>query len=555
MAAGDVLLIDDDANVLVTMQAILEDEGHRVATAQTPAAARELLRAGSFDVVLSDLRLESAGADGADGLVLLDEIKRRRPNVATIVLTGYATMDVAIRALQRGVDDFLLKPCDVEQLKQSVARGVERHRLSRRDLSLLAEASTILSSSLDFEATLSSVARVALPRFADWCTVDLVDQSVSDLDQGSPARPATEATEATYRMVATAHVDPHKERLSVELRRRYPPDPSRRHGIWHVLGTREPVLVQDAGPIQEADARDAYHLELMREVGTRSVIRVALEARGQLLGVLSFGLGRPERVFDEGDLALAQELARRSAMAIDNARLYAAAQKAIAARDEFLAAAAHELKTPMTSLRGVAQLVRRQFQAQGTVDRERLERAFATIDSQTGKLARLVNQLLDVSRIEAGQLALERTETDLAGLVRDAVAAAQATSDRHRITLDAPPSLSAVVDPLRIEQVLANLFDNAIKYSPNGGAIEVRVSAPSPGAARVVVRDRGLGIPPERREHLFDRFYHVRHGGHIEGMGLGLFISRQIVERHGGRIEVESPPDGGTEVTVTLPVD
>ena len=222
-------------------------------------------------------------------------------------------------------------------------------------------------------------------------------------------------------------------------------------------------------------------------------------------------------------------------------------------RDEFLSVAAHELKTPMTSLRGFAQLLLRQTQKGEMPDPERLQQGLTAIDEQSGKLARLVGQLLDISRLEAGRLVLERKVTDVIALVEDVVAAARATTQRHHITVSGASGTLAFVDPLRLEQVITNLVDNAIKYSPEGGPVLVEV-AKKKANVWLVVKDGGIGVPQEHRARIFDRFYQAHAGHRLGGMGLGLYISRQIVDLHGGRLEARFPPEGGTEVIVSLPV-
>jgi signal transduction histidine kinase len=259
------------------------------------------------------------------------------------------------------------------------------------------------------------------------------------------------------------------------------------------------------------------------------------------------------------DLDLAQDLARRCAMAIDNARLYREARVAVSIRDEFLSVAAHELKTPMTSLRGYAQLLAREFEPGRAelASPERARRAAMTIQVQSDKLARLVGQLLDVSRIQSGKLAIERRTTDLTELVKDIVEAARTQLRDHTLVARLPDELLLFVDPLRVEQVLTNLIDNAIKYSPDGGQIDVVLSTCGAESIQVSIRDHGVGVPPEHRAHIFDRFYQAHAGGPLTsmaGMGLGLYISRQIVEQHGGTIEAEFPDEGGTNIVVTLPL-
>jgi excisionase family DNA binding protein len=230
------------------------------------------------------------------------------------------------------------------------------------------------------------------------------------------------------------------------------------------------------------------------------------------------------------------------------------AEAALRARDAFLAVAAHELRNPLAGLSLHAQLARRRFGRQGGLEPVQVEHVLAGIAEQAERLSTLVDRLLDVSRLEAGQLALESQPTDLALLVRKVIGSMQVLRDGHPITLEAPASLPAQVDPMRLEQVLVNLLDNAIKFSPEGSVIDVVLTEPRPGIAELSVRDRGRGIPPEARERIFERFSQVHRDDAAQGLGLGLSVSKQVVELHGGQIEVESPADGGTRVVVTLPM-
>ena len=243
-------------------------------------------------------------------------------------------------------------------------------------------------------------------------------------------------------------------------------------------------------------------------------------------------------------------------LAVENPRLYREAQAALQVRDEFLSVAAHELKTPVTAVRGYAQLLLRQGAQGDVVDVGRLRQALQVIDRQSDRLTRLVSHLLDVSRLEAGRVVLERKLTDVARLVEEVAGDAQARTTTHTFRVAVPGKVLAMVDPLRLEQVLTNLVDNAIKYSPQGGLVELELSTADANTIELAVRDHGVGIPPESQPHIFDRFYQVDPVlQHTSGMGLGLYISQHIVELHGGVIEVEAPPDGGTRVIVRLPVN
>ncbi len=230
------------------------------------------------------------------------------------------------------------------------------------------------------------------------------------------------------------------------------------------------------------------------------------------------------------------------------------AENALRLREDFLNVAAHELKTPLTSLRGQAELTMRRIEQGRLESPEQFHRALEVIDRQADRLSILVTQLLDISRIESGELQLDRRMTDLVPLTRTLLETQQARTDRHTLTLQAPPTLPANVDGLRLEEVLYNLIDNAIRYSPQGGPVEVELGTPQPGMVRIAVRGHGIGVPPEQRERLFTRFFQAsrRPAG---GLGLGLYISRRIVQLHGGHIWAEFPEDGGSRFIVTLPRD
>jgi signal transduction histidine kinase len=260
---------------------------------------------------------------------------------------------------------------------------------------------------------------------------------------------------------------------------------------------------------------------------------------------LALRQARQQRALEEA------ERARTELLRLEQAAR-AEAEAAVRVREEFLSIAAHELKTPITVLRSVAEVALRRMNAGGELGPERLLHLLDTVLRQAERLGRLVERLLDTTRIASG-LRLERTRTNLADLAEHAVALIQATTDRHVITLRAIP-VEAEVDALRVEQALVNLLDNAVKFSPGGGAIDVTLRAVEEAAAEIAVRDHGLGIPVEQRERVFERFSQAHAETHLSGMGLGLFLVRQIVELHGGSIRVEAPPDGGARMVVRLPV-
>jgi signal transduction histidine kinase len=246
--------------------------------------------------------------------------------------------------------------------------------------------------------------------------------------------------------------------------------------------------------------------------------------------------------------------ANQAVIGLEQAQLLVDLQRANQQKDEFLSVAAHELRTPVTSMRGFVQVLLRQLDKHGEVNFARLQKALKTIDDQSVKLTHLISQLLDLSRIEAGRLILEQELVDIAHLVSRVAAMMQNNTKQHTISAQIIPTVSTFADPIRLEQVLINLLDNAIKYSPDGGAITVNMDVIDNQTIKIAVIDRGLGIPPERRQNIFERFYQAHADGYHGGMGLGLYITRQIVELHGGNIYAEFPADGGTRFVVVLPM-
>jgi signal transduction histidine kinase len=413
-------------------------------------------------------------------------------------------------------------------------------RAARRRLAFLAEASAHLANSLDYEVTLRRVARLAVPELADWCVVDTLD------DDGS------------IRLLAVAHVEPDKEALVHELRRHYPPVVQARYGLRRVLRTGQPELYPEIQPSwRQAAARDANHLRLMQALDARSSMCVPLRARGETLGALTFVCAASGRRYGPSDLALAQDLGDRCALALDNARLHGQLQETLRTRERFLTSLAHDLKTPLTASLGYAQLLRRTVARRGrTVPARQLVEWATIVETNTARAAALLDELLDIARLEAGQaLNLDRRPTDLVALAGRAADEHQRDTDRHRITVETQEArLIGDWDPARLARVLDNLLGNAIKYSPDGGRIVVSV-ARDDASAVLTVADEGLGIPEDDRRHIFERFHRGRNvAGSVAGSGVGLANVRQVVEQHGGTITVESQEGVGSTFTVRLPL-
>jgi signal transduction histidine kinase len=412
---------------------------------------------------------------------------------------------------------------------------------AERRPAFLAEASAQLASSLDYETTLAGVARSAVPEMADWCVVDTIGE------------------DGSVRLLAVAHVDAGKEALVRELRRRYPPAPQARYGLQKVLASGRPELYPEILPAwRQAAARDPEHLRLMQALDARSSMCVPLRARGQTLGAMTFVCADSGRRYSPSDLALAQDLADRCALALDNARLHSQLQETLRARESLLASLAHDLKTPLTASLGYAQLVRREAaRAERSASARRVAEWAAIIEENAAQAAALFDELLDIARLEAGHsLDLDRRPTDLVALVERAAAAHRRGNTRHRITVEAQePTLVGEWDATRLARVLDNLLGNAVKYSPDGGEIAVRVTRDGPWAM-LTVADQGLGIPAEDRSRIFERFQRGGNvAGRVAGSGVGLAGVRQVVEQHGGSVCVESQESVGSTFTVRLPLN
>ncbi len=294
---------------------------------------------------------------------------------------------------------------------------------------------------------------------------------------------------------------------------------------------------------------DHYETERITKDGRRVSVSVSISpirnAAGRLVGASAIARDISER--------RRNELEREELLARER-QSRGEAEAALRLRDEFLSIASHELRTPLATLNGYAQLALRRLARDGQFDPARVVEALQAITGQADKLNSLLNQLLDISRLELGKLALEPRRTDVVALVEQVVVGARARDGAHTIALTGLQSQEAEVDPLRLEQVLTNLLDNAMKYSPEGGPIEVVVSRTADHALDISIRDHGLGIPPEKRARIFERFYQAHGNGHKSGMGLGLYVSRDIVELHGGEITAEFPADGGSRFVVRLPL-
>jgi PAS domain S-box-containing protein len=422
---------------------------------------------------------------------------------------------------------------------------VSERKRAGDSLRLLADAGRILSETLRGEETLAEAARLVVPRFADWCVIDLVTAA------GGSER------------VVSLHADPERQPLMEELKR-FPPPLDRGSIQADVLRSGEPAFFPRRQPQDiEARLRGADHARCVALLAPRSILCVPLVARGRKLGTWSFAYGESGRRYREDDVRVAQELGRRFALGLDNARLFREAEAANSAKDHFLATLSHELRTPLTPVLAVA--------ARLDMDGSLPAGARAGLDMIRRNVeleARLIDDLLDLTRITRGKLELDRQPTDLRQVIRQAVeTCGERELAARALALDLAAGDHRVWgDSSRLTQVFWNLLNNALKFTPPGGTISVRSylegsylppGQPPSGFLVVEVADSGIGIDPDDLPRIFDAFDRGRGSGSgrgFGGLGLGLAIGRSIVEQHGGSLTAASAgPGRGSTLTVRLP--
>jgi len=384
----------------------------------------------------------------------------------------------------------------------------------QRFLSNLAE---VLASALDERAMLSAVARLLVPRLGDLCLVDVID------DDGSVQRVDSALDE--WQLV---------------------PTPSLRAG--------ETLLIADiTASALGAITADPAGQAAIRGAGIRSLVLLPLIGRGRLLGVLTLAITRPGRAFSKNDLPLLEDIAQRTALGADNARLYQQARQASRARDDTLAAISHDLRNGLNTVLTAVGLLLRSLPPDDETRRDR--RHVEAIRRSAERMNRVIGDLLDVASIESGRLFVEPRREPVDPIIHEALATCREQLRDKSLRIDhsiADDDLEAVCDRERVLQVLGNLISNAIKFTPDGGSVHI-------GAEQLdddvlfTVRDSGVGVSAKQLPHVFDRFWQAAPKARL-GSGLGLTIAKGVVEALGGRIWVESRPGEGTTFFFTLPL-
>jgi PAS domain S-box-containing protein len=408
---------------------------------------------------------------------------------------------------------------------------------ARQQAAFLAEASTAMAASLDYEATLAAVARLAVPAIADWCSVHVVGEN------------------GALQRVALAHVDPEKIELARTLEERYPPDPQAPGGVHEVLRTGRPAFMRRIPADRlDAAARDPEHRRLLAELNLTSYMCVPLAAHGKVFGAVTFVSAESGREYGDADLRFACELAARASLAVENARSYARANEASRLKDEFLATLSHELRTPLNAVLGYARMLRA-----GTIAGAKTQAALEVVERNATSLKQIIEDVLDVSRIVAGRLRLNVEPVDLPAILHEAAATLAPSADLKGVRLETMIDMRTTPvsgDADRLRQIVWNLLANAVKFTPRGGQVQLRLARVE-SHVEITVSDTGRGIAPDFLPYVFERFRQgdATFSREQGGLGLGLAIAKQLTELHGGTISAASDGAGrGATFTVTLPL-
>ena len=507
-----ILLVDDEPHILLTSCEILRAEGYDVDAVPDGYSALKALERTTYDLVLTDLKME-----GMDGLELLSQVQKKSPQTATVMMTGYGSVDSATEAVRRGAYEFLLKPVAVEDLKQAILRCLERKRLSEID------ALYQVGNELALAQTPDAVQSVVL--------------------------------QAASKVLGANHVKWFAADRDGKLQVDRPYDEFFAPSIVLRLASSEVVLKNGDPDTNEA--------------AVASAALVPGIANGRLMGVLYVDHGSEQFEYHASWQRFLCGLAGHAALALDrlvlidalreNNSTLAAANRRLQELDvlksQFLSVATHELRTPLSIILGYNSMIEESAEQRLTTEERGLLRESL---AACKRLMRLVNSMLDLSQMQAGKMQLQIAAFDVSQALRSVVKLFEAEAQRRglRLELHVEENLPAVdMDAERAEQVFVNLVSNALKYTDAEGVVEVSAKMDEAGMLEVRVTDTGIGIAPEHQAMIFDEFARVRNKpGNRPGSGLGLAIVKRIVDAHGGEISVTSNPGQGSTFTLKFPI-
>lgn len=429
--------------------------------------------------------------------------------------------------LEATVDELQARTIEAESARVAAERAEEQARF-------LDEAGGVLQSSMAYEETLPAVARLAVPRLADWCVVHVVD-------------------DGEIRRLEVAHWDPAMLEFAIELERRYPPDPARSGGVHEVVRTGQSVLYAEIpSAMIEASARDEEHRRLLKRLDLRSaIIAPMIATSGRTVGAITLIASESGRRYGPEDVRLAEQLGRRAGLAVYNTQLYEEALSANRAKSDFLATMSHELRTPLNAITGYTDLLQI-----GVQEREEQLAHLDRIKASAWHLLSVIEQVLSFSRLDASRETFTREPVDIGEVAREAATFMRPAAQQKSLALEIrQPEEPLVIESDRdkVRQILLNLLANAIKFT-EAGVISLEV-ARKDGGASLRVRDTGIGIERQDRERIFEPFFQVEGGitRRAGGTGLGLAVTRELVGLLGGAISVDSAPGAGSTFEVALP--
>lgn len=522
---------DDDALLIIEQ---FKQSGYEVKHRRvwTENETKEALKTETWDAITCDHNMPGYNSENA-----LKVLKLSGLDLPFVIVSGSIEVTKAIAIMKAGANDYIFKN-SLERLVTVVEREIReaQSREIRRKLELyqafLVEAGDILFSSLDYHITIQGILNLLVPRFADCCIIDLFEDHISS---------------HTY----TSHIDKIIENqiLGLEINQRFPMDLIQSHS--------SKLISQITESIKDLNDESSEHLSNLLGLGFNSAIFVPLNVRGMTIGAITFLHLKSYPSFDSLALTLAEGVAQRSAVAIDNASLYQNSREAIQLRDDFLMIASHELKTPITSLKLKLQTLLRMFQK---INHEKLsdENIIASlnfINQQIEKIIKLIEQLLNTSKISKEKIKLNRETVNLSEIIYELknLFAEELKISGSSLDIDVKNPIVGSWDPLRIKQALMNLLSNAIKYGL-GKPIKLYALIKN-NESEISIEDQGIGIDKKDQSRIFKRFERAVSSLSYGGLGLGLYVTQQIIEAHGGSIFIESELNKGSRFVVRLPLD